>query len=386
MKKRDEVPFNLSFLDVMCCGLGAVILLVLILSGRVQQRRDDTIKDLQAELVRVTASYHAARADSRTKDQSPDKPSTPQADRPDEAAPRPLAPKANESTENAAADVDMEINRLNDRIKAARKDTEAAAASARDTERAIKMLEKENDALENATKLLASRKIISQPGARPIGFTGDGQRQYLTGIKLGGERTLILVDASASMLDELIVNIVRRKLMSPAVRREAPKWARVVRTVHWLVANLPSNKRFQVYVFNTDAQPVIAGTDHRWLSTSDADQLSNAVAAIRNVTPDKGTSLHQAFAVARRLNPAPDSIILLTDGLPTQGFQPTRAHTISGDDRLKLFEAAVPHLPEGIPINTLLFPIEGDPAAAEAFWRLAIATNGSFITPSRNWP
>ena len=68
MKKRDEVPFNLSFLDVMCCGLGAVILLVLILSGRVQQKREDTTKDLQAELVRVTALYDTARADSRPKD------------------------------------------------------------------------------------------------------------------------------------------------------------------------------------------------------------------------------------------------------------------------------------------------------------------------------
>ena len=353
MKKRDEVPFNLSFLDVMCCGLGAVILLVLILSGRVQQKREDITKDLQTELVRVTALYNTARADSRPKGAPPDKPqgqaSNTQANRPNEAAPRPPEPKADQPTENAAADVDTEVNRLNDRIKEARKDTEAAVASARDTERAIKTLEKENDALESATRLLTSRKIISEPGARPIGFTGDGQRQYLTGIKLGGERTLILVDASASMLDELIVNIVRRKLMSPASRRDAPKWARVVRSVHWLVANLPSNKRFQVYVFNTEAQPAIAGTDHQWLSTSDANQLSNAVAAIRNVTPDKGTSLHQAFAVARRLNPMPDSIILLTDGLPTQGFQPTRAHTISGDDRLKLFEAAISSPPTGHP-------------------------------------
>ena len=32
-------------------------------------------------------------------------------------------------------------------------------------------------------------------------FTGDGDRQYLTGLKVGGERILILVDSSASMLD-----------------------------------------------------------------------------------------------------------------------------------------------------------------------------------------
>jgi len=53
---------------------------------------------------------------------------------------------------------------------------------------------------------------------------------------------------------------------------------------------------------------------------------------------------------------------------------------------LALFEQAAGRLGKGIPVNTLLFPIEGDPEAAEAFWRLAIQTQGSFITPSRDWP
>ena len=39
-----------------------------------------------------------------------------------------------------------------------------------------------------------------------------------------------------------------------------------------------------------------------------------------------------------------------------------------------------------IPINTLLLPMEGDPTAAGAFWQLAISSQGSFITPSRDWP
>ena len=57
-----------------------------------------------------------------------------------------------------------------------------------------------------------------------IGFDGEKKRQYLTGLKLGGQRTLILIDASASMLDETVVNVVRRKLMNDAARRRAPKW------------------------------------------------------------------------------------------------------------------------------------------------------------------
>ncbi len=205
-------------------------------------------------------------------------------------------------------------------------------------------------------------------------------------MNLGADRTLILLDASASMLDETIVNIVRRKLMGAEVRRQAPKWLRAVRSVHWLVANLRPNKKFQVYVFNTEARAVIEGTDGKWLDSSNAEQLRAAVTAVRFVAPEKGTSLHKAFKVIGRLEPKPDSIVLLTDGLPTQGDGATGAATIAAEDRLALFNTAITRIPSRVAVNTMLFPIEGDPDAAAAFWSLAINTNGSFITPSRDWP
>ena len=59
---------------------------------------------------------------------------------------------------------------------------------------------------------------------------------------------------------------------------------------------------------------------------------------------------------------------------------------MSGRDRLRLFDAALDALPRGVPVNTVLFPMEGDPMAAAAFWKLAMATRGSFLTPSSDWP
>ena len=76
----------------------------------------------------------------------------------------------------------------------------------------------------------------------------------------------------------------------------------------------------------------------------------------------------------RRLNPPPDNILLITDGLPTQGRTPPRGGTVSGKERLRLFERAVQALPRRAPVNTLLLPMEGDPMAAPAFWKLAMAT------------
>jgi hypothetical protein len=43
-------------------------------------------------------------------------------------------------------------------------------------------------------------------------------------------------------------------------------------------------------------------------------------------------------------------------------------------------------LPAGIPVNVILFPMEGDPVAASAFWKLAQATGGSFMSLSEDWP
>ena len=82
----------------------------------------------------------------------------------------------------------------------------------------------------------------------------------------------------------------------------------------------------------------------------------------------------------------PDNILLITDGLPTQGIKRFEGNKISGKERENLFELAVQSLPDGIPVNILLWPMEGDPMAASAFWKLAQLTAGSFMSPSKDWP
>ncbi len=87
-----------------------------------------------------------------------------------------------------------------------------------------------------------------------------------------------------------------------------------------------------------------------------------------------------------QLNPRPDNIILLTDGLPTVGNNPRVPPRCPPRQRAKLFNRAVEQLPSGIPVNIILFPMEGDPLAASAFWKLAIGTRGSFMSLSEDWP
>jgi hypothetical protein len=108
--------------------------------------------------------------------------------------------------------------------------------------------------------------------------------------------------------------------------------------------------------------------------------------ALAQTAPDGGTSLFHAFAAAKAMSPPPDNIILLTDGLPTQGEEPPGRKTVSGKERLRHFDRALDELPRGVPVNVILYPMEGDPMATPAFWKLAMASRGSLMTPSSAWP
>ncbi|MCB1737464.1 MAG: hypothetical protein KDI42_05015 [Gammaproteobacteria bacterium] len=86
------------------------------------------------------------------------------------------------------------------------------------------------------------------------------------------------------------------------------------------------------------------------------------------------------------MTPRPDNVLLITDGLPTQGKSKPGKNKVTNEERIEHFNQAVKHLPKGIPVNTLLFPMEGDAFAAAAYWELAVQTQGAFVTPSRDWP
>jgi hypothetical protein len=244
------------------------------------------------------------------------------------------------------------------------------------------MLRRQVEELERETASMEDVEF----GDKVRQFIGEGDRQYLTGLKLGGERVMILVDASASMLADTVVNAIRRRNMEDAVLKQSPKWQWTMRTVEWLLAQLPPSSRFQVYLFNTSAHPAIIGSEGQWLDAADSLALEEAVAGLRDFTPGGGTSLENGLAALAGFAEPPDNVFLLTDGLPTQGRSPPSKYMVSGEQRRRNFLDAIKRLPKGAPINTILFPMEGDPEAAALFWQLAMSTQGAFISPSRDWP
>jgi len=199
-RRRPLTTLSLSFLDAICCGFGAVLLLFLILShNSVAQRREAT-DALQQEVAALEQQVLSGR----------------------------------EQTAALGADLDQASARRQRLLAQARTATESIAGRSYD----LAQLETDRIAREaHVNRLKADLKSRdeelkrleggaaqrAEEGDRLRAFPGRGDRQYLTGLKVGGQRILILLDTSASMLAERIVDIVRLRNLPAAEQRQAAK-------------------------------------------------------------------------------------------------------------------------------------------------------------------
>jgi len=364
MKRRRTInPFGMSFLDVMFCGFGSVVLLVMIVNANAITKREELHKDLRGEvdrLEREVLSGKKYRVELRAAIDAID--------------------ESRQIVRQTSEEVSANIAKSTTELELAREETVARASHINSLQSDLKNLDADSKGLQ------AKLDEQEAEGAQVREFLGEGDRQYLTGLKMGGKRILILVDRSASMLDETVVNIIRRRNLPDAQKRASTKWQRTIKTVEWLLSQLPTDAQFQLITFNVLAEPVLGAAGPKWIATTDSDAVEKVFEALRGVIPGDGTSLYRAFKAVRDFEPRPDNIYLLTDGLPTQGEDKPRGRTVTSKQRLSHFEEARAILPDGISVNTILFPMEGDPFAAFAFWKLTTATRGSMISPSKDWP
>ena len=156
---RSFNPFNLSFLDIMSCGLGAVILIFLIL------KHGDTISPEQTQLLEKDIyDMEIAIEDI--------------------------------SAKNIAKNI--AINQLQSKIVEQNKTIDEAAEVLNAQQSLRDSLIQENKKIQDVSNDIES----SMPDI--IDTSGDGEGQYLTGLRIEGRRIVYLLDTSASMLDENI--------------------------------------------------------------------------------------------------------------------------------------------------------------------------------------
>ncbi|MDJ0819505.1 MAG: hypothetical protein QNJ58_25100 [Desulfobacterales bacterium] len=363
MARKKLNVFSLSFLDIITCGLGAIILLFVLVNAKSAVRLDTITADLRAETNLI---------ENQVLDEKKN-----------------LIQIRNvlETTTAELVKTQGLSRRLIEIIKEKEveladsdKDTLATKSHVNKLKADLKSLE------EDVKRLRAGAKAQDELGTKLRSFPGQGDRQYLTDLKMGGRRIMILVDASASMLDDTVVGIIRRRNLRTPDQLKSPKWQQTVATIDWLTTQLPATSQFQIYAFNETAAPLIPDSAGTWLNAGDVDKLNQSVDRMRKLVPQKGTSLLNAFKAIKTINPPPDNLFLLVDSLPTMGSKKPWGKRVSGKKRLSLFHDAIRQLPAGVPVNIILYPMEGDPFAASAFWKLAADTRGSFFSPSRDWP
>lgn len=365
MARRRFHVFSMSFLDIISCGFGAVVLFFVIINAQVRLRADAERIDLLSESTQLEVEVLEGRKDLLQ-----------------------LRGERDTLDERRATAIE-ELRKLRERLAALLAELAEYERLGTQSEESVEKLRADVDRLREMQEELEARVAEAEEGTgqRVRGFEGSGERQYLTGMQMGGDRVLILVDASASMLGRTYIDVLRFRLMDEELKPRAPKWVQVVNSVDWITTRLEPQQRFQVYIFGVEHRSILEDTDGQWLSVADGARVTEAVEALRKFAPKGGTSLHAAMRAIRAMQPLPDNVYLLTDGLPTQGASPpSRVGWVDTRARERFFTRAVRDLPSGIPVNVLFYPMDGDPAATGYFWLMASQSRGSFVSVSRDWP
>ena len=330
---RDNTSSSLAFIDVMACGLGAVILLFFIIDF-------DNVLDFD----------------------SPE-PATPVIQN------EPVTPS--HGTAQEIAQVEAQI---------AQAQTEVAALKSTLSDAIIKTLE---------TKVKAQK-----PSPQVEIMTSSAQAGDLFGLKVQGKNILVMFDTSASMAEVRLVDVIV-SISDPSGKRlsKGKKWAVAKRVLKWVTLNAPSDSRIKILTFSEDAkihnqqwQPKTqaVNTVNKILTTlkpNGGTNLGNALAlakkvggadAVYLITDGLPTLKGKGTSLLGRLR----NCKLLGNGY------------VSGDCREVYFDSAVGRFNKNskTTVNVILLPLEGDPKAAPKFWDWAESTGGMLFSPAPGWP
>lgn len=351
-RHRKSEGFNLAFLDIMSCGLGAVVLVFMLVKHNVSNSAVET--DLLSADVKKLE----------------------------------LVQEQLQQTLEQLLDVSQSEAQKIAQLKARLAPLEA------------QLSQKESSLVQKTARLAALKNDIA---ARPIARKQDlveeergGEENYLMGLKVEGRRIAVLLDSSASMTDERLIDIIKRKNGAEAAKKQGPKWLRTLRIMRWILARVPKTSELTVISYNAS---VISLGKSNWIRLDRPETIAALYKELETIVPQGATNLQKGLqSLSGR---AVTDLYLITDGLPTTGesryasLNPFsgcgsllgKSSTISGECRVKLFRQTLQDSGLGaMKINVILLPIEGDPDAVNEYWRWAALSGGLLISPAVNWP
>ncbi len=350
LKRRSEDGFNMSFLDVMACGLGAIILIFILVDFHAYQPEPtEESNKLQQEL----------NAAARQREQ-----------------------------------LQKSIDEINEKIAMESSTQQESRSSQADTSstqsKLLQQVSTELAVVADLEKQLAAIASLPVPDAN-VQLSGSGQQNYITGLKVEGREIGILLDKSASMMGDNLLEILRFMALPDNQKITQPKWQRTRRTAQWLLARAPQNAKVTLVAFSEDA--IMLG-NRPASSPQVSDSMNAIVRDIGKLVPSGGTNLQIGIQKLREVHPNVTDVYIITDGLPTLGDGLgarcrgllTSRKTISSQCRQELLLETVKRAGQGLRVNVILLPLEGDPYASAMYWSWTQVTGGTFLAPAAEWP
>lgn len=349
--KQDNEQFGLSFLDCICCGFGAILLIFVLTSGKKANVSQGQVTDAREIIDRLQVQI-----DTQV-----------------------------EKSQEIRSIIESQTDQIGNIVD--QKETLEEQVISRE-ERLSLLLEEISNIQDELNKQMDEAENIPRvDDLPPLPLPNPEKRQYLTNFRLEGERLLFLVESSGGMLDATIEGAVALSQQADEVRRDAAKWKQTRNMLRWFIANMNPGSRYQIAFFNSTTETILTefplGEYMDPLDTSNTDKV---LQRLREVVPGGGANLERAFQRVNGLELLPDNVILIVDGLPTEADSIPRGEIVDENARINMFVAALRVKPPDVPFNILLLPFEGDPTAAIFYWSLANYSKGAMVTPSRTWP
>lgn len=291
-KRKGLEVFGLSFLDCICCGFGGVILLYTMTTLEDGVIREGITNPARAEVSRIEERMEDGKrllAEIRNSLEDEE---------------RKLAEKESQ-TEQLQSKLKEDMARLTQKTETA----EATLKHANLLKSDIESVKQEIVDLKNVKSQVGGGSLVSK--------TGGGRQHYITGLKVTGDRPVILLDCSASTVAESLA--LYKQFYQGASNQQlltAPKRVRMLDALDWLVATSDSPE-LQIILYNQKVNFALSGTQGQWIQRTDSSTIQAAVDEAWNIVPGGGADLEGAIELASSLKPKPDNIYLITDGLPT---------------------------------------------------------------------
>ncbi len=350
-KRRSKFEvFSVSFLDCICCGFGAMLLLFVLTIGKQAEARSSIVTRIQVMISQLEADIS--------------------------------------SETEATALIRDRLRIREEKIDNERREAEARKILKTNLEDELELLLQRRATLsEEMERLIALKDAVpTVEEAPPIPIPNTQRRQYLTGFNFEGNYVVFMIEASGGMLGDTIDEALSMIGATDEQKRKVVKWRRVVRSVQWILANLRQGQAYQILVFGSDPAPLIPERQAEWFDPFDRETTAAVLRRLEEIVPKGGANHERAFFSLQEFFPSVDSIMLLTDGLPTQSDSIPSSSATTDSDRERFFRASLRAIPRQTPVNTILYPMSGDPAATFLYWQLADSSRGALISPAPSWP